>query len=231
MNESEGKQRFRPSAVTGDTELHSGEWEALSQRVASLDVDGRIVEVGTAAGGTMVKILQALPSEAHSRVSVVDTFAYFPDHIHIWKQNIKRNGFNTDVLEILIDSSTGAYRTMASRGDRLAFVLVDAGHKLKDVIRDVNWLSLLDTGGVGAFHDYSDRFPGVMLAVDTFLKRNPEYEREALEGTLLFVRKKQDTSREVMPGWIIGWMTVRSLLMQWKKSLLKRLPGGQKRQI
>ncbi len=230
MNEAQGQQRmfrFRPSAVTGETELHPGEWEALCQQVAALEVEGRIVEVGTAAGGTMVKILQALPVEAHARISVVDTFAYFPDHLNIWKENLKRHGFDAEGLEILKQSSTDAYQTMWSRGDRLAFVLVDAGHKLKDVIRDVRWLALLEPGGVGAFHDYSDRFPGVMLAVDTFLKRNPEYERGALEGTLLFVRKQSEPSREVMPDWIIGWMTFRSLLMQWKKSLRKRLPGGQ----
>jgi len=218
-----GSQRFRSSAVTGETELHPGEWEALCRRVAALEVDGRIVEVGTAAGGTMVKLLQSLPLEAHSRVSVVDTFEYFPDHLKIWQENLRQNGFDPVAIELLRGSSMDGYRAVAGRGDRLAFVLVDAGHKLKDVIRDVQWLSLLEVGGVGAFHDYSGRFPGVMLAVDTFLARNPEFEREELEGTLMFVRKKSETDRKVMPKWVICWMTVRSLLMQWEKSLRKRL--------
>jgi predicted O-methyltransferase YrrM len=233
MDESTANQRFRPSAVTGETELHPGEWEAVCQRVAAqaANGDGRIVEVGTAAGGTMVKLLQALPAGDHQRVSVVDTFQYFPDHLNVWKKNLQKNVLDSDVLEILQDSSMGAYRTVSSRGDRLAFVLVDAGHKLKDVIRDVRWLSLLEPGGLGAFHDYSERFPGVMLAVDTFLKRNPDFEREVLVGTLLFVRKKggagadSAAGRSVMPDWIIAWMTFRSLWMQWGKSLRKRLPG------
>ncbi|MEM6601058.1 MAG: hypothetical protein AAF649_06715, partial [Verrucomicrobiota bacterium] len=103
-------------------------------------------------------------------------------------------------------------------------VLVDAGHKLKDVIRDVRWLSLLEVNGVGAFHDYSGRFPGVKIAVDTYLKRNPEFERLGLTGSLLLVRKKSVTNGYGMPNWLIAWMTFRSLLMQWGSSLRKRIP-------
>ncbi|MEM6886454.1 MAG: class I SAM-dependent methyltransferase [Verrucomicrobiota bacterium] len=229
MSAPDSKERFRPSALSGETELHPGEWEALCDRVARLEVSGRIVEVGTAAGGTMVKLLQALPVEKHSSVSVVDTFEYFPDHLQIWQDNLRQNGFDPGVIELLQGASMDGYRTASGRGERLAFVLVDAGHKLKDVIRDVQWLSLLEVGGVGAFHDYSERFPGVMLAVDTFLDRNPEFEREALVGTLMFVRKMRDTDHEVMPAWLMGWMTFRSLLMQWGKSLRKRLPGTRGR--
>ena len=227
MSDTGCSGRYRPSAVTGETELHSGEWEALCSRVAALEVEGRIIEVGTAAGGTLVKLLQALPADKHEQVSVVDTFEYFPDHLKIWQDNLRQNGWDPDVIELLKGTSMEGYGKVAGRGDRLAFVLVDAGHKLKDVIRDVQWLSLLEMGGVGAFHDYSERFPGVMLAVDTFLERHPEFEREALVGTLMFVRKTRETHRVAMPVWLIGWMTFRSLLMQWAKSVRKRWPGAR----
>lgn len=226
MSQSKENQRYRPSAVSGETELHPGEWEALCERVSQLDLDGRLVEVGTAAGGTLIKMLQAIPEDRHSRVSVVDTFQYFPDHLEIWKANLRQHGFDPERIEVLQGNSEAGLRVLMQRQEVLAFVLVDAGHKLKDVIRDVRYLSLLQVGGLAAFHDYSERFPGVMLAVDTFLKRNPEYQQEAVCGTLIFVRKTGKPLRDEMPAWIIAWMTLRSVGMQWGRSLRKRLPGG-----
>jgi len=224
MSSRAGNRRFRSSALTGETELKPGEWEALCQRVAALDLEGRIVEVGTAAGGTLIKLLQALPAAKHSQISVVDTFNYFPDHLKVWQENLLQHGWDPATLEVLQGSSMEGYHVSAARADRLSFVLIDAGHKLKDVIRDVRWLSLLEVGGVAAFHDYNHSFPGRKLAVDTFLARNPEFQREALVESLIFVRKTSETSRQVMPAWIIGWMTLRSLCMQWGASLRKRLP-------
>jgi len=218
-------KRFRESARSGASELTPDEISALCRKLQSVPAKGRIVEIGTAAGGTLAEMCRTLGEDQLSRFLIVDTFAYFPDHRKIWEANLKRLGIQADSLEVFEGRSSSLRSRFSARGESCAFILIDAGHKLKDVIRDSLWLRFLDVEGIAAFHDYTPKFPGVCRAVDVFLSRNPEFEIDGREGALIFIRKTRRVSKVLVPGWLVAWLTIESLLGQWKRSLLKRLPG------
>ncbi|MEM6823174.1 MAG: class I SAM-dependent methyltransferase [Verrucomicrobiota bacterium] len=215
-------KRYRESATTLQTEMQEEELQALCSVAEGLSNPERIAEIGTAAGGTLVHLLKALPQLPPNQVVVVDKFQYFDNHLGIWTENIQSHGFQPNEIDVRVGSSEEGFMRSSQAGEQFSLILVDAGHKLKDVIRDVRWLSRLEVGGVGAFHDYSEKFPGVQKAVDVFLKRNSNYVIEKQAGTLLFVRKTEQSSCDEMPTHIIWGMTFLSLLMQWQRSLKKR---------
>ena len=207
------------------SELRESELRALVAVIEQMGGCEHFLEVGTAAGGTLVSVLETMRSKgalADMKVSVVDTFKYFKDQKSVWEENLKKHEIATDAIQVYEVNSMQAWRAANAAQETYAVILIDAGHKLKDVIRDVRWMGLLKKGGIGAFHDYSDDFAGLKLAINIFLKINPDFAIERQVETLIFIRRKEVSSNNVMPAWIIACMTVISLIMQWKRSLHKR---------
>ena len=82
--------------------------------------------------------------------------------------------------------------------ERFDFVLIDGSHKVRAVMSDLRWSRLVNVGGIICLHDYSARFLGVQMAVNHFLRRNRNYQRIALAGSLLALRKSAlATNREI----------------------------------
>lgn len=220
--------RTRPSMTSLASELTSGELEGLLNSLRELPDLKRILEVGTAAGGTLCEIIRVIDEELgrpQIEFCVVDTFQYFQNHEAVWRDNLTGRGTDPDRVTVWKGESSRIYLQLKRENSPLfSFILIDAGHKLKDVIRDTRWLELLEVGGLAAFHDYSPKFPGVRRAVDVFLARNPEFEVENLVGSLLFIRRRKTGNSSLLPGWLIGWLTIESVVSQWKRSILKRLP-------
>ncbi len=213
---------YRKSAETGEPELAAEELELLRDILPAMPEAGKIVELGTAAGGTAIEMLRALPQTEHSRFVVIDPFRYFTDHRAIWEKNLRGAGLDPAAFTVLEQTSASARKVFRERDEPIAFILIDARHKLKDVISDVCWASFVVPGGMIAFHDYHPDYPGVKRAVDLFLERNPNYEVTAQAGSLLVVRKLEENQRHVMPWPNRLWWTGVSVLHQWRASIAKR---------
>lgn len=216
--------------ITMESELTAPELGEVLKQIRQQAALKRILEVGSAAGGTLCEMIRVVDHEFEPNrveVCVVDTFEYFKDHEVIWRENLTRCGIDPDRVRLWKGKSN---EVRAGKQKELpcpyfSFILIDAGHKLKDVVRDTRWLEFLEVGGVAAFHDYSERFPGVCRAVDIFLARNPGFKMESRQGTLIVIRKTRAGASILMPWWLVGWLTVESVTEQWKRSVLKRLPG------
>lgn len=151
---------------------------------------GAHLEVGTAAGGTLCRMLACLPRER--RFVVVDRMQYYDGQLASFERNLERHGIDRARVDLRVASSARAFREAAARGERFDFALIDAGHTLADVTRDLRFARLVRDGGIVCLHDCDDRLShrGVRVAVRRFERRRPEYERIAQVDTLVALRKR-----------------------------------------
>ena len=204
--------------------MHPEETRALGEVAALAPASGAIVEIGTAAGGSLVRLLDAVGGAGRRRVIVVDPLTYFPGQRDVWELNLKRHGIDPAAIDLFVGRSARALRKL--RLEELAFVLIDGGHKLKDVIRDTRWLGRLRTGGIAAIHDCSPACPGVERAVAIFLRRNPNYRQIRCVRTLLFIERTGPGRAVEMPAWRIWAATIESVAAGWRASVARRLKQG-----
>lgn len=220
--------RSRRSQVTLASEMQPAEVRALQEIARRAPASGAFLEIGTAAGGTLVQLLAGLGPGHGRRVVVVDPMRYFPGQRAVWEGNLRAHGIDPGTVELFVGTSARALRRAPGLGaGGVAFALIDGGHKLKDVIRDTRWLARLATGGIAAFHDYAAKFPGVRCVVDLFLRRNRNYRVLHMERTLLFLERTGPGRAREMPWWLIALLTAESVLGQWGRGIAKRFPGGR----
>ena len=155
--------------------------EALLAREAFA---GAHLEVGTAAGGTLCRMLACLPDDGG--FVVVDRMQYYDDQLASFRQNLERHGIDEARVDLRIASSADAFRAAAARGERFAFALIDAGHGLLDVTRDLRWLRLLAPGGVLLIRDlFRPPTPERALElVGLHAAGETEYQRELFRASL-----------------------------------------------
>lgn len=159
----------------------------VEELVSSYRPIGPLLEIGTAAGGTLCGLL----TWAHGQpVVVVDPMNYFPHQRQTVFRNLAEHGLRQASVELRSTTSHQAFCAAEKGGERFGFILIDAKHDVVNVMLDLRWARLLRPGGLLLVHDFSPRFPGVQWATSRFLKRNSEAFRAiSLVGTLLAIEK------------------------------------------
>ena len=220
---------MKRSEATLAAEMTPEEHELLLGLLRSERLPGAHLELGTAAGGTLCRMLTCLPPDRG--FVVVDRMQYFDGQREAVASNLERAGLDPERAELRVSSSVAAWRAATRARERFDFILIDAGHKLLDVVRDLRWTRLLRPGGIVCLHDYDDRWShrGVRVAVDRFTARHPEYERIGQAGTLVALRKQRSPRRpEVGPADLVHalalWLPlhVQRTAGKWAKRLRRR---------
>ncbi|MGE0338546.1 MAG: class I SAM-dependent methyltransferase [Xanthobacteraceae bacterium] len=192
---------MRASATTLEAEMTPEEAQALDQLLQSSNLRGTHLEIGTAAGGTLKRMVALYPKETRPRFVVVDTMKYFPDQMGIVARNLHSVGVDPSDVDFRVGDSWSEFRKAEAAGEQFDFMLIDASHKLNHVTRDLSWTRMLKVGGYVAMHDYAPKFPGVTQAADKFLARYPSYSRVKLTGSLLILKKNaMSAAAEVSAG-------------------------------
>ncbi|MGC2423024.1 MAG: hypothetical protein WA666_01560 [Nitrospirota bacterium] len=204
------------------SEMSEGEIALLRSEMASSPKVGRIGEIGTAAGGTLVRLIKDFPPEELARVMVVESFNYFENQLGVFRDNLMHHGIDPERLDVRIGMSLDAFRKAREKGERFSFIIIDASHKLKYVTQDLQWLCLLDAGGKAAIHDYHENIPGVMLAVDIFLRRNPNYRRKELKDSLLILEKTSESTKCEVSRVNLLFASLYSNMLHNKQALKKK---------
>jgi len=212
----------RPCANTLKPEMTDVELSGLRQWSQSANLNGRHLEIGTAAGGTLCFMMKCFEASVRPKFSVVDTMTYFDNQFEIVKRNLTQNGLEARDVNFRIMSSKEAFAKSESEGEQFDFILVDASHKIRHVMADLRWLRLLNVGGVACFHDYADRFKGVRWPIDRFLQRNPQFSRIGLAGSLLCVRRHAASTRPEVTILDRVWALLWSPALQFDLSMRKR---------
>lgn len=177
-----------PSSPPG-AQMSDAQLEFLTRLIASENLPGLHLEVGTASGVTLSRMISALATSHDPAFVVVDNMRYFPDQLSVVRANLERHAVDPGRVEFRIGDSGTVFTAAARAGDSFDFMVIDASHRIRKVTDDLRWTRLLRPGGVVCLHDYQPDFPGVVRSADRFLSRYPNYERMEQVGSLLALRK------------------------------------------
>jgi len=180
---------MRASSTTLAPEISGNELARLVALLRAERFRGAHLEIGTAAGGTLRELMRAYPDETRPRFVVVDPMTYFPDQFAKVRRNLGDAGLDPGCVDFRVAKSWPALGRATRAGETFSFIFVDGAHKLRYVTEDLGWAGLLEPGGVVCFHDYGPAERGVMMAVDRFLARHPNYAAVDRVERLLIVRK------------------------------------------
>jgi predicted O-methyltransferase YrrM len=213
---------MRPGPTTLGPEMRPEEQALLLDMLGSISPGARCLEVGTAAGGTLVRMLASRDARDGTKFVVVDPMKYFPGQLETVRRNLSDHGLDPARVEFRVQTSAAALRAARRRGETFRFMVIDGVHKIMGVTGDLRWLWLLEPGGVACFHDYWRRQAGVYLPVTRFLKRRDNYEHIALAGSLLALRKARASPRpEVgLSDWAYACLWYLPLQIQRKLAKL-----------
>src|SRR5262249_9934465 len=192
---------MRASATTLASEVPEHELSALLACLRTRRLTGTHLEVGTAAGGTLQELMRCYADGARPSFVEVDASRFFPDQLKIVHKNLASAGLNPDQVEFRISKSWPAFLRAEQTGDHFSFIFIDGSHKIHHVTEDLAWTRLLEPGGLVVFHDYSERFPGVTLAVDRFLARYRNYRIVERVESLLIVEKTAAGAAKEISRW------------------------------
>ena len=216
-----------PSAHTLASELGADELVSLRSALMSLRAAGILgvhVEIGTAAGGTLVEMLKVFGAGARPPFWVVDTMTYFRNQLATVKRNLSNYGLTSDGIRFWVMMSGRAFVEARRDPPRVVFLFIDADHELHGVTRDLQWTHFLVPGGLLAMHDYApgSRLSGVTLAADRFLARNPHFEKLSLTNSLLIMRKKVAVERMEVNALEVCRAEVLRQIIKLRRSVAKR---------
>jgi hypothetical protein len=130
--------------------------------------DGPIIEIGTLIGATTTRM--ALWKLARQRIITVDSYRRNPWglspelHYALTAQVLFFVVQTGQVKQVQMDKSE-FYRTY--NGPAPALILLDAVHTYEETKVDIQWARSV-RASIICGHDYSERFPGVIQAVDEF---------------------------------------------------------------
>lgn len=190
---------MRRSATTLEPELSENEIDLLISILRDNDLTGPHLEIGTAAGGTLRRMILEYGEPRPSFV-VVDPMTYFPDQRAIVEKNLRLGGIEASAVDFRVGNSAAMFKIASAKNERFSFIFIDAVHRARFVTEDLRWTRLLEVGGVVCLHDYGPRFPGVIWATDRFLAHHPNYERVAGADTLVVLKKHTQSIRPEVNG-------------------------------
>lgn len=203
--------------------MRDDERKLLITEMLKGDFQGKHLEIGTAAGGTLWQLVKAYPENKKPPFVVVDPLSYFPNQEDIVKRNLRQNGVDPLCVEFRKQRSADAFKDAESHGETFDWILVDGAHKMPYVMQDLRWSRLLNEGGLICFHDYSPALPGVQRAVDRFMKKYPYYEKVGQAETLLVLRKTKPSPSPEVTASDIAISRVVGFGQQITASLRKRI--------
>jgi predicted O-methyltransferase YrrM len=213
---------MRASATTLEPETSKNELTRLVALLRAERLKGAHLEIGTAAGGTLRELMRAYPDETRPRFVVVDPMTYFPDQLAKVRRNLEDAGLSPNRVDFRVAKSRPALGQARRAGETFSFIFVDGAHKIRYVTEDLAWAELLEPGGIVCFHDYGPAERGVMMAVDRFLARHPNYAVVDRVERLLIVRKLSAGRGEVSL-----WDRVRA----WAIGLYLQLAAGARKRL
>jgi MMP 1-O-methyltransferase len=160
---------------------------------------GEVVEIGSWMGRSTAWLAAGCKTAARERVHAVDTFAGSTEHqelevlksagttYHQFAENLERVGL-FDYVEPVIAPSREAERRWDGKPIRLLFI--DGDHSYEGVRADFDaWSRHVIAGGVIAFDDVIDKWPGVKRCFDEVIAQDESWENYGGIGKVRAVRR------------------------------------------
>lgn len=214
---------MRRSGIDLSSECDAVEIEALKQAITLAPSNGDALELGTAAGGTLKELIKFSKSSGKNyQFHVIDPMTYYPDQLEKVKDNLKSAEINPDEVDFFVGTSDDLLKSNQFHNLSLSFIFIDGDHRAYPLMKDLRILKNLQEGGIACFHDYKERFPGVIWSLDYFLKKNSNYEYISKQNSLVTIRKLGETdTTEVSTLDLIG-AKIFQYQHKYKRSIQKR---------
>jgi hypothetical protein len=175
---------------------------AATRAITSLPAGSAVVEVGSFCGRATVVlggVVKSLGAESlvyaidrhDGRVGALDQgIRVTRPTLDIFRRNIGENGLRAVVRTVQSDSADVAWDMP------IGMLLIDGLHDYPSVARDFHhfekWLL---PGGLVAFHDYADYFPGVKRFVDELLRTRRYQKVQCARSLMLLAKEQEDDDR------------------------------------
>jgi predicted O-methyltransferase YrrM len=181
-------RRFWPLVDSIEGWLYPSEGRWLFNTARSLPNHAKIVEVGSYKGRSTCCLALACRG-TQKRVFAIDTFDGGPDLpkaelLPDFSNNLARSGLSAHV-----EPTIGLSGLVASTWDKpINFLFVDGSHQYADVVADfAGFFPHVVPGGIVAFHDVNESWPGVLRAWTETIK--PQLTEIGYCDTLGYGRK------------------------------------------
>lgn len=182
---------MRISGIDLTSECSDEEVAEINRIIFEERISGNFLEVGTAAGGTLVEIMKSAKKISDdSKFFILDTFNYYPDQKEKVIQNLNNHGLSTNQLTMWEGNTEQYFSQCEAQALKFQFIFIDGDHRASFVQKDVKWLNQLSINGIACFHDYCPRFAGVMWAVDRIFSFSSSFEVLSKRDRLLIVRRR-----------------------------------------
>ncbi|MBP2660101.1 MAG: SAM-dependent methyltransferase [Firmicutes bacterium] len=148
-------------------------------------LSGSIVEIGSYKGKstTALALGSSLLSTKKRPIYAIDPFVVPP--YDFFEDNIKKHGLG----EFVIPIKKHSFEAYDDCPESISAIFIDGDHEYASIKHDIiHYVPRVLVGGLIAFHDYSEYWPGVIKAVNELCKKN-EFEFVTIYDNLLFIRK------------------------------------------
>ena len=200
------------------------ELSCISEAIKTLSIGGNFLEIGTAAGGTLKEIIKTAEKlNLSADYFVLDPLTYFPKQLEKVHQNLLNSNIDPKTVEFW-EGTTDSHLPLALGRDlEFNFIFVDGDHKAYPVMLDIQWMELLSVGGVACFHDYNEKFPGVMWSLDRFLAKNDQFNI-IMKAESLIVIKRDGEAIQPVTQFDLFVSKFMQIFLRVRRSIKKRLP-------
>lgn len=215
---------MRACATTLESELSADELTCLTELLKNKNnFTRKHLEIGTAAGGTLWRMMECYDNASRPPFVVIDPMTYFENQVDLVRKNLADHNINPGTVDFRTSKSHEALATSEKNSEEFDFIFIDGNHKFRYVMRDLCWARRLRAGGILCLHDYDSNCPGVVLAADRFLRANKNYEVTDQVGRLLVIRKTAESDGSEVSIFDLIYSQVRTPFMQLRKSIEKRI--------
>jgi hypothetical protein len=156
---------------------------------------GCVVELGAWIGGTTVCLAAASRLRGGGLVYAVDTFEgsdggcqprlseYGGSTWDAFQGNLQRAGVESHVRALRATTAEAGRAWNSQERGGIGLLFIDADHSYEAVREDTEvWLTHVVSGGIVAWHDYSEPHPGVIRAVDEMVSRGSVVQSDHVDG-------------------------------------------------
>lgn len=166
---------------------------------------GNVVEIGSYRGRSTCFLAYGVKISNRGVVYAIDHFEGSPEHkegalnedellleekslLSQFEKNIKKHNLH-DHVNVIVSESIIASTFWDGKPIRLLFI--DGDHSYNSTKSDFEaWSKYIETGGVLAFHDVGDSWPGVTRFTEELISNNSNYKLKLAVGSLRVFQKK-----------------------------------------
>jgi len=208
-------------SFTLKSELSKAELQALSELLTSSNLSGAHLEIGTAAGGTLVEMMKCYTQADRPPFYSVDLMKYFPGQKETIEKNIEQHGLKVSDVTFLIGKSEDSYKKCLSNHSQFDFIFIDAAHKINYVTKDLRWSRMLNSGGYLCLHDYT--LKDISLPVNLFIKHHKNYRKIGQVDSLIILKKTADSQQPEVGCMDYAIGILLGPVFNWRRSAIKLL--------